>query len=57
MLTQEYSNATVNVYSCLSTDTKPVGCPNGSKLYELDTSTIYRYDKGSDTWHISQEAD
>lgn len=57
MLTQEYSDTTVNEYSCLSTDMKPSGCPNGSKLYEMDTDIIYRYDKSADKWCISQEAD
>lgn len=37
---------------CLSTDTKPKDdkIMNGSKLLEMDTSTLYMYDKASKTW-------
>lgn len=39
--------------SCLSSDTKPVNdasMANGSKLMEMDTSTLYLYDKKNKTW-------
>ena len=37
--------------SCLSTDEKPTeGVANGSKLLELDTSTLYVYDEENETW-------
>lgn len=51
MVTQSYSPTTENIYDCLSTDTKPSDCPNGSKLNELDTQTVYRYDKANDVWY------
>lgn len=35
---------------CLSTDTKPTNVANGSKLLEMDTSTLYVFDRGSETW-------
>lgn len=37
---------------CLSTDTKPTGADvaNGSKLLELDTSTLYIYDAENQQW-------
>lgn len=42
--------------TCLSTDTKPNKAStngklsNGSKLLEIDTSTLYVYDEQNDTW-------
>lgn len=38
--------------TCLSTDVKPTGKPlmNGSKLIEMDTSTLYMYDEANKTW-------
>ena len=37
---------------CLSTDTKPTGneIANGSILLEMDTSTLYMYDRDSTEW-------
>lgn len=36
---------------CLSTDTKPTEkIANGSMLIEMDTATIYIYDKDNETW-------
>ena len=37
---------------CLSTDTKPTGSEiaNGSILLEMDTSTLYMYDRDSTEW-------
>ena len=38
--------------TCLSTDTKPTQTVlmNGSKLMEMDTSTLYMYDKENQIW-------
>lgn len=38
--------------SCLAKDSKPTGGPlmNGSKLFEMDTSTFYMYDEENRTW-------
>lgn len=37
---------------CLSTDAKPTGehIMNGSKLIEMDTSTLYIYDAENQEW-------
>lgn len=37
---------------CLSTDTKPTSANimNGSKLLEMDTSTLYIYDAENGVW-------
>lgn len=36
---------------CLSADTKPTeNIYNGSKLLEMDTSTLYIYDAAGQTW-------
>ena len=37
---------------CLSSDTKPTEerIANGSKLLEMDTRTLYIYDKPNKTW-------
>lgn len=38
---------------CLSTDTKPSdGIMNGSKLLEIDTSTLYIYDQENGEWRV-----
>lgn len=40
---------------CLSTDTKPTsGMANGSKLEEMDTGAIYRFDCDSGDWITPQ---
>lgn len=36
--------------TCLSTDTKPLDLDNGSKLLEIDTSTLYVFDLENETW-------
>lgn len=36
--------------ACLSSDTKPTGVMNGSKLMEMDTSTMYMYDAEAEEW-------
>lgn len=38
-------------YHGLSTDTKPLTCPNGSCFLEMDTSKIYFFDGASETWY------
>ena len=38
---------------CLSTDTKPTeNIKNGSKLLEIDTSTLYIYDQENREWRV-----
>ncbi len=34
----------------LSTDTKPTDVPNGSVFVEMDTSTLYVFDKDATDW-------
>lgn len=36
--------------TCISTDTKPTNVANGSKLLEMDTSTMYLFDEESGEW-------
>lgn len=37
--------------ACLSSDTKPTtGVANGSKLLEMDTSTVYAFDEANGEW-------
>lgn len=37
--------------ACLYTDTKPTeGIANGSKIFEMDTATVYMFDGASKTW-------
>ena len=45
-------NATKNVieYYGLSTDEKPTDAENGSAFLEMDTGTVYLYDKDGETW-------
>lgn len=35
---------------CLSSDSKPTKVANGSKLLEMDTSTLYVFDSQNQTW-------
>lgn len=36
---------------CLSSDIKPTtGILNGSVLFEMDTSTLYKYDEANEQW-------
>lgn len=51
MRTQVYTQSSVNHYHCLSTDTKPTGCPNGSTLVEIDTGDEYLYDEENAVWY------
>ena len=37
-------------YHGISTDTKPLNCPNGSIFLEMDTSKIYFYDAAGAQW-------
>ena len=37
--------------ACLSTDTKPTeGIANGSKVMEMDTSTMYMFNADANAW-------
>lgn len=36
--------------TCLSTDTKPTDVANGSRLLEIDTSTLYLFDGANKVW-------
>ena len=35
---------------CMSNDIKPIDVANGSKLIEMDTSTLYVFDQDSEEW-------
>lgn len=50
MLTQRYNGNSIAVFFALAEDSKPTDCPNGSKLYEIDTGKIYRFDKSNEIW-------
>ena len=44
--------------ACLSTDTKPESdntMMNGSKLFEMDTATLYMYDEENGEWRAWSE--
>ena len=50
---REYANKDQSAkdYVCVSTDTKPTtGIVNGSKLLEMDTSTVYVFDAANGEW-------
>lgn len=34
----------------LSTDEKPLGVPNGSTFFEMDSGKVYMFDEESKTW-------
>lgn len=36
--------------SCLSSDTKPTDCANGSIAMEMDTATVFMFDEATKTW-------
>lgn len=36
--------------ACLSTDAKPTGVANGSKMLEMDTGKLYAFDEANSTW-------
>ena len=40
-----YRAYTTPMFAGLSTDTKPVNVPNGSRFTEIDTSILYFFDK------------
>ena len=47
------SNGTPKMYvegTCLSTDEKPTDVENGSKLIEVDTSSVYIFDAQNNVW-------
>lgn len=41
---------TLQFYTGLQADTKPLGVPNGSMFLEMDTGTLYRFDAENQTW-------
>lgn len=51
MITQRLNSKSINIYDALSSDQKPTDCPNGSKLFEMDTKKEYRFDEDTLTWH------
>lgn len=50
MITQRLNDKSICIFDALSTDTKPTDCPNGSKLFEMDTKKEYRFDEETLTW-------
>lgn len=52
MLTQIYSESLIARFHCLSTDTKPTDCTNGSLLREMDTQKTYCFDAENKQWHV-----
>lgn len=56
MIVEVYSDSNISVYRSLSTDQKPLGCPHGSRLVEIDTQKKYIYDGMSSTWNESEES-
>lgn len=45
-----YRAYTTPMFAGLSTDTKPVNVPNGSRFTEIDTSILYFFDKTTESW-------
>ena len=45
-----YRAYTTPMFVGLSTDTKPVNVPNGSRFTEIDTSILYFFDKTTESW-------
>lgn len=41
---------TLQFYTGLEADTKPLGVPNGSMFLEMDTGKLYRFDAENQTW-------
>ena len=41
---------TLQFYTGLEADTKPLGVPNGSMFLEMDTGKLYRFDEENQTW-------
>jgi len=41
---------TLQFYTGLQADTKPLGVPNGSMFLEMDTGKLYRFDAENQTW-------
>lgn len=50
---------TVREYSGLSTDEKPTGddIENGAAFLEMDTSTLYLYDKENEQWRAWKKSE
>lgn len=51
MLTQVYNDASLAKFDGLSTDNKPVDCPNGSEFNEIDTGDKYLFDSDNKIWY------
>ena len=51
MLTQVYNDMSLAKFDGLSTDNKPVDCPNGSEFNEIDTGDKYLFDADSEQWY------
>lgn len=51
MLTQVYNDMSFAKFDGLSTDNKPVDCPNGSEFNEIDTGDKYLFDADSKQWY------
>lgn len=45
-----YRDSSMYVYRLLSTDVKPMGCPNDSRAIEIDTGKRYIYDAHNGLW-------
>jgi len=41
---------TLQFYTGLQADEKPLGVPNGSMFLEMDTGKLYRFDEENQTW-------
>lgn len=41
---------TLQFYTGLQADTKPLGVPNGSMFLEMDTGKLFRFDAENQTW-------
>ena len=50
MTTHKQSPGMINEYFGLSSDEKPKDPPNASTFYEMDTQSVYMYDKENQTW-------
>lgn len=50
MVTRITDAGMINTYYGLSTDTKPLDCPNASIFYEMDTGDVYLFNEASTAW-------
>ena len=50
MVTMKTGAGIINTYYGLSTDTKPLDCPNASIFYEMDTGDVYMFNAASSVW-------